>query len=150
MQRILKGVAALGIAGSGALTNCNCFITDPMPPPINCGEDLTGEYLLGFVYPSARWISAKPDNTALLFTLYAGPDNPTFAADPTVQGASVLLMDHDAGDLFLTLSPAAGVTSIQLSIPMGCEDKSTTLNLVLDVNGTPELDGYIPVSLAGG
>ncbi|MBI4578170.1 MAG: hypothetical protein HY718_00615 [Planctomycetes bacterium] len=147
MNSLLGKAAAAGIALQA--TGCPS-VCDPLPPPqtVDCGSDLTDEFLSAYIFPYARWASTGGATVVLVDVNLYQVTNLKITGAPTVEGGT--LSGSTVTDSFLTftITPDAGVTSVAVSIPVSCDEKTAAFDLVLDVSGTPEPDARVPITLA--
>lgn len=145
MRRLLKA-AAMGLAASNLGAGC---VVDPAPPPISCSQDLTESYLSQFMGWTGEWVDVETAGPAVSLNVYISTTGLDFADQPTVLGATVLYAAKEPGRMTFALVPAAGATSIQVSIPVTCGEKTATLTLAVDVTGDRQAGTYVTITTVG-
>jgi len=134
--RHLRRLLAAGAVGGAAVQLPGCIVCDPLPPPISCETDLlTSTDVLRFT--TARWTQSDT-NDAVDVTIGGGAytQGLTFADDPVLIGGTLVSSEFsDGGEMvWFTFLPDEGVTDINISIPVVCEDQDRVLSYTLDLS----------------
>jgi hypothetical protein len=141
MRKLLANAAAaavvLHLAGCGPL---------PPPPPPDCAVDLTPSDLDYWVYWRARWVQTEEEVLILVELDLDSRSNLAFLGEPALEGAALGESDVSTRSMGFTCIPLEGVTSVTISVPIICEGTGHTLQLLMDVRGTPLLGERVPIS----
>jgi len=147
----LKLLLKSSTLGGAALAIGGCEETqvyDPAPPPFVCRNDTPmSEYSLA-VSGSASWVEGAQGlvvSVSLSIQVGADDDPLSFTGGPALVGGTLLDSTWDAGSQAFTLEPDTGVTEVELSIPVDCAGDGDQLLYLLDISGTPEDGGYVPI-----
>jgi hypothetical protein len=138
LKSLLKTTAIAGAALGGSACSCHPLVCDPLPAPI-CDSNPTTSRLIdrGHLTAQATW---QPNDAGALIvsvSLSLKPDvrGPvTFKGDPVSPDGAIGGISHAAANqLSFTLAPTAGVTEVQVSVPIDCSSKPQVIRLGLDV-----------------
>lgn len=146
MRRMLKA-AAMGIVASSS--GAGCIVCDPLPPPISCSQDLTESYLSQFMGWTGAWVDVENVGLAVSLDIYINTTGLDFADQPTAQEATISYVAKQPGQITLVLVPSADATSVQVSIPVTCGEKTATLDLAVDVTGQRQAGSYVAITTVG-
>jgi hypothetical protein len=120
-------------------------VCDPLPPPMDC-NDLTRESLDWWIGKSARWVDAD-GQPAIRVDLSSVAPGLTFAGPPVLEGAALSQADVETTSLTFACRPTAGTTSVEVAVPVRCEDVGGTIHLALDVSGTSTVGATVPITV---
>ena len=120
-------------------------VCDPLPPPMDC-NDLTRESLDWWIGKSARWVDAD-GQPAIRVDLTSEAPGLTFAGPPVLEGAALSQADVETTSLTFACRPTAGTTSVEVAVPVRCEDVGGTIHLALDVSGTSTVGATVPITV---
>ncbi len=146
LRHLRKLLADTGTAGA-ALCMSGCIGCDPPPPPVDCTSDLTTSYIHEWAYWRAQWINTEDQLSILVeVDLWDYEKKLAFAGEPTLEGATLLESEITETSMMFTFTPLEGVTSVTAFVPMQCEDTDRTVQLAMDVRGTPQTGERVPIS----
>ncbi len=150
-RRVVTHMRKLLLQGAaGAAAGLGCTACDPVPPPpptlVNCAALGSASSMLASA--DARW---QPDSSGALVlqvSLYLYPPL-TPSAAPSAAGATLSAVSTELlsrGNLLtFTAVPDPGVTAVVVSVPLQCEENSTTLQVT--IHTTPVAGDHATVTL---
>ncbi|UCE61518.1 MAG: hypothetical protein JSU63_07165 [Phycisphaerales bacterium] len=142
MRRFLTDAAA-----AGAALHLAGGCPDPPPPPVDCTVDVTGSTFDNWSYWQARWIQTEGELLIMVeISLWADPSKVALLGEPTLGGATLVESEIDESSMIFTCALLEGVTSVTASAQLRCEDAEHTVQFVMDVRGTPQLNERVPIS----
>ncbi len=160
MQNLMRTATTVGAgivlaAGAGAQTQRRPQVVDPPPPP-SCMEGCENpdELLIrGCLDQDGYWVKWGT-RWVLRLSLMArggGPNHLSFAGlkREVIKASGVSIKDMKVDTLTLDLVLVAGARNPKASLqfPALCNDKQTTLKVVLDLSKPPMENGSVPVTL---
>ncbi|UCE61517.1 MAG: hypothetical protein JSU63_07160 [Phycisphaerales bacterium] len=153
LHHMRKLLADTAVAGAALHLSGGCFLSvDPLPPPLDCTADLTGDTLDDWLYwqsRRARWIQTEDELRILVeLGVWDAESKVSISGEPTLEGATLLESQTADTSMTFTCIPVDGATSAAISFPIRCEDIDHTLQLIMDVSGTPQLGERVPISPA--
>jgi len=152
MHKLLAKTAAAGAALSMGGSQCDRppIVCDPLPPPINCALELTSEYLSQFVSRQVRWVSdGSGSNIEVVLTVieWDTSSDLSFSGAPALEGGTLVQSNILETTATFVIAPLDGATTVNITVPVNCQEKSDALELILDTSGTPTAGGNVPVSV---
>jgi hypothetical protein len=137
--------------GADAGVDAGCMCADPLPPPLQCvvdgGPNLAS--ILDRVHPYARWQLGDGGFWVAVEVVVTRYGNEAIAAtgDPQVTGGALVSATPSPSGMTVLLLVQAGVTQVDVVVPLTCQGTAASAHLQLDVSQTPYDGGSIPVTI---
>lgn len=150
----VKRFLALGTATGVTLGLTHCpVVCDPLPPPVQCTGNPPSSAFDRFIMGDATW-TAITGGWAVNVRLEPVRDQGdiTFGANPTATGGTIsqVVVGGDAGmrAIAFLVTPDAGATQVDVTVPLDCRGNADRYEILLDVSGTPSAGSPVPFTPA--
>ncbi|MCU0663575.1 MAG: hypothetical protein MUC50_14765 [Myxococcota bacterium] len=149
MQRMRKLVTASALGGL-ALGQSYCtdsMVCDPLPPGIECSEDMSASYLMEWMSWEAQWVNGTGGPVVSMTVNHHDVDGKlAFGSEPTLSGATLLSVEPTNSSLQFTCTVNENTDEVTATVPFTCDAIQTELLLRLNVSGERTVGSAIPIS----